>query len=453
VVTLGIEIGFHHGEGHDSTGSDTDYGAAIPSLGEYVTVSRNVVLVSIDSIRADHCGFMGYDRATTPELDALADEGVTYTTAIAPGQATPASMPAIFTGQYHANPEDKSGLAQRDAIHAHLSAHPTIPERFKRAGYDTAGFTPNPYTSRRFGFASGFDRFDDFLDQSSLAGRVRRQIVSRWMEGRFVAGLRFGSNMLGWGDISTTWESYYDRLQSQVASLSEPFFLWVFLLEPHWPYRPSRGNRYGRSTREMYAQNWKRSPFSDATPTAEDVPALKDLYDGTLRDTDEFIGRIREDLSESDPIIVVHGDHGEALGERENFGHGSLYEEVIHVPLVVGNVDSEERIDQPISLRTLPRLIETTSRNGTTDWGSFTEPYVWSKTRKSVFAVRGPNWKFYKRNEDTSVYDLDADPGEQSPRPSESTAIGRLLENLVDKYEAGLVEADCIAEAAADVFE
>jgi arylsulfatase len=449
----GIEICFHHEGGQDSTESDTDYEAAIPSQGEYVTVSRNVVLVSVDSIRADHCGFMGYDRATTPHLDALADEGITYTTAIAPGQATPASMPAIFTGQYHANPENKSGLAQRDAINTHLSAHPTIPERFTRAGYDTAGFTPNPYTSRHFGFARDFDHFEDFLDRSTLAGQIRKRIVSRWIEGKFVAGLRFGLNMLGWGDISTTWESYYDQLQSQVASLSEPFFLWVFLLEPHWPYRPSRGNRYGRSTTDVYAQNWKRSPFSDATPMAEDVPLLEDLYDGTLRDADRFIGRIREDLREYDPVVVVHGDHGEAIGERGYFGHGSLHEEVIHVPLVVGNVDDDERIDRPISLRALPRLVEAASRDGPTDWASFTEPYVWSKTRKSALAVRSPSWKFYRRNGDDSFYDLDADPEELSPLAPDSTAIGSLLVDLVTRYETGLVEADRIAQAAAEAFE
>ena len=182
-------------------------------------------------------------------------------------------------------------------------------------------------------------------------------------------------------------------------------------------------------------------------------PLLEDLYDGTLRDADRFIGRIREDLGEYDPVVVVHGDHGEAIGERGYFGHGSLHEEIIHVPLVVGNVDDHERIDRPISLRALPRLVEAASRDGPTDWASFTEPYVWSKTRKSALAVRSPAWKFYRRNGDDSFYDLDADPEELSPLAPDSTAIGSLLVDLVTKYETGLEEADRIAQAAAEAFE
>lgn len=416
-------------------------------------MTRNIVLVSIDSIRADHCSFMGYDRTTTPELDTLAEQGIVYTNAIAPGQATPASMPAIFTGMYQANSAEASGLGQRNVIRTHLEAHPTIPDRLQHAGYDTAGFTPNPYTSRFFGFSSGFDHFEDFLDYSSLAGQVRKRIVSRWIEGEFVAGIRFGMNMLGWGDISMSWVSYYERLLSRVASMSEPFFLWVFLLEPHWPYRPSRGHRYGRSVVDMYSQNWKASPLSDATPDSDDRPVLSDLYDGTILDADQFLGRIREDLAEYDPVFVIHGDHGEAIGEHGNFGHGSLYEEVIHVPLVVANVADDDRIDRPTSLRTLPRLIEAASQDTSTDWRSFGSPYVLSKTRKAAFALRGRDWKFYKRDGHASFFELDSDPEETSPRSLDSMAIGATLDKIVSKYEERLVESDRIADAAKACFD
>jgi len=415
-------------------------------------VSRNIVLVSIDSIRADHCGYSGYSRNTTPELDTLAQEGIIYTNAIAPGQATPASMPAIFTGTYQTNVEGCWGLEQREGVRAHLGAHSTIPERLKRQGYSTAGFTPNPYTSRYFGFSRGFDHFEDFLDRSSLLGRMRNRIVSRWVEGEFVAGLRFGLNMLGWGDISMSWESYYDRLLSRVQSMSEPFFLWVFLLEPHWPYRPSKEHRNGRSTWEMYNLNWKASPLSDTTPNADDETGINDLYNGAVREADRFLGRIREDLASYDPVYVIHGDHGEALGERGNWGHGSLYDEVIRVPLVVANAGDEASVDRPTSLRMLSRLIETIGQDDSVDWESLGKPYVLSKTRRDAYAIRGRDWKFYERDGTASFFDLEADPGELSPISPDSVHVGSTLKDLVSLYDHRFEESQQIARAVTDRF-
>lgn len=109
---------------------------------------RNIVLVSIDSLRADHCGFMGYDRGTTPNLDRLANEGVVFVNAIAPGPATPQSMPAIFTGAHPYAAVDSEKFDTRKNIKHHLNRSRTIPEQLTELGYTTAGFSPNPFTSR-----------------------------------------------------------------------------------------------------------------------------------------------------------------------------------------------------------------------------------------------------------------------------------------------------------------
>ena len=129
-------------------------------------MSQNIVLVTVDSLRADHCSFAGYDRETTPALDEMAADGLVFENAIAPGAITPESLPAIFTGRYPATPSDDGGriATTRGQIRRHMQVCDTLPERLSRLGYTTGAFTPNPWTSRYFGFDQGFDRFEDFMD-------------------------------------------------------------------------------------------------------------------------------------------------------------------------------------------------------------------------------------------------------------------------------------------------
>lgn len=138
-----------------------------------MTDRRNIVLVTVDSLRADHCEFMGYEKDTTPTLDAMAEEGVAFENAIAPGPKTPEAMPAIFTGchpplrtENTSEPTDERKARIRD----HMRIRSTIPKRLQERGYTTIGFTPNPYTSRHYNFDKGFDHFEDFLDSEARNG-------------------------------------------------------------------------------------------------------------------------------------------------------------------------------------------------------------------------------------------------------------------------------------------
>jgi arylsulfatase len=389
------------------------------------TDRRSIVLVTVDSLRADHCSFMGYGRETTPALDALASEGLVFEHAVAPGPSTPESMPVIFTGN---RVHDVTGVASRDVIHQHLSRTRTIPERLAGRGYTTIGFTANPFTSRYFGFDRGFDRFEDFL---SADRTLKNRIVSRWIEGESVAGLRFAINMIGRGDVSTTWGAFYDELLACVGAAPEPFFLWVFLLEPHWPYRPPKRYRTDASLPEMYYYNWLASNLSNATPSANAHDGLRSLYDGTIRHVDEFVGLLTRDLRERDPIVVVHADHGEAFGEHGSYGHGEhLYEENVHVPFVIGNVgdvddvDNGHRIGEPISLRSLPSILESLADGEKAFRGhehEFTRSWVTAHAGESA-AVRGRDWKLLRERDRSAFYDLRADPRETAPRADDRLA-------------------------------
>lgn len=118
---------------------------------------RNLVLVTVDSLRADHCGFVNEASELTPTIDRLAEEGIAYTQAIAPGPRTPSSVPVMFTGEFMSDDEgwtmaDWQGRQQRIAQHMNRFQH--LSERLQRRGYETAAFTANPWTTRE----SNFDR-------------------------------------------------------------------------------------------------------------------------------------------------------------------------------------------------------------------------------------------------------------------------------------------------------
>lgn len=388
---------------------------------------------------------MGYEGDTTPTLDELAADGIVFENAIAPGPNTPSSMPSVFTGE-HIFGIDR-GIAMRDRIRKHVSRTPTIAERLSKRGYTTVGFTTNPFTSRHFGFDAGFDEFTDFL---STRNRLSNRIVSRWMKGEFIAGLRFGINMLGYGDLSTTWEEFYDDVVSTLRTVEEPFFLWIFLLEPHWPYYPPKRFRDDASLFEMYYHNWVRSKLSNSTPGESGTERLRSLYDGTIRHVDEFFERLATDLRSRDPVFVFHSDHGEAFGERGLYGHGQyLYEENIHVPLVIGNVDRATGVEEPISIGQLPAMImDIADGSSELEADSYTRPWVPAYAAGKE-AIRGAGWKCISESDEREFYDLRTDPGEQNGSADER--VIRALERVVTHHRSDKDERTRITQATDDM--
>jgi len=125
-----------------------------------MSTRRNVVLVTVDSLRTDRTGLAGGDGSLTPTLDALA-----FTDAIAPGPATGASVPETVTGEFplRDDVEYSTGMSWDEQVRHHLAAHETVAERFSRMGYRTGAFSTNPWVSKHYGYDAGFDDFEDFL--------------------------------------------------------------------------------------------------------------------------------------------------------------------------------------------------------------------------------------------------------------------------------------------------
>ena len=412
-------------------------------------MTRNIVLVTQDSLRADHCSFMGYDRQTTPALDELASEGVVFENAIAAGVPTIASMTSVMTGEYSlASPEIGFDTQQREQV----TSRRTLAEALSDAGYSTGACSPNPPASSYFGFDDGFDWFEDFLGQDQSVGeRLWNRVLDRSIKGGGAATyLRLLRNLVQREEVLRPWEDYYEQILDWRSRVEEPYFLWVLLLEPHHPWMPPKQSRHWSSRSDIYRSfgHYWEMLSSDWKPdySERDHQRLIDLYDDSIRHGDRFVERLRNDLADDDPVFVVHADHGEEFGEHGRYGHQPfLYDSLVHVPLVIANAGRQGTISRPVSLRSLATTIADLADvpNGFSGAnllaGADTGP-SWAISK--VFAggerraaVRTEHAKYIHERGQEELYDLQFDPEEQvdlaDQQPEVTAEFGDILSRHV----------------------
>jgi arylsulfatase A-like enzyme/Tfp pilus assembly protein PilF len=291
----------------------------------------NVLLVVIDTLRADHVGAYGYEYPTTPNMDRLADRSVVFETAISQAPWTAPAIASLFTGLYPSVHGLDGGIHWGEgatsaggtlpfAVQKTLPpGHQTLAEVFRAAGYTTAGFVSNLYVNAIFGFGQGFDHFDDTHEDYLLdAGETKRR-----------------------ADVTNG--HVFEWLQS---GIEEPFFLVVHYNDPHWPYEPPPP--YGQSFFEDYAGTLTPTTTREIVVTHRDVPPpissqdlayIIGLYDGEIQYMDAHLGRLLEALEElpsrRELVTVLTADHGEEFLDHGAFNHGyTLYEEQTSVPLL-----------------------------------------------------------------------------------------------------------------------
>lgn len=397
-----------------------------------MTEMRDVVLVTVDSLRADHCGFMGYDEAVTPTLDALAEDGLVFENAIAPAPETNSSVATFMTG-FYSNPNLESDLSRyTERTREHMRTRRTLPQRFAELGYETAGFTANPWTSRYFNFDRDFDHFEDTMDENLASGLNERGSTRG-------VGRDLAANLLNWiqgQDMFMDWESLYDEIEHWLADVDSPYFCWIFLVDVHMPYLPPASYR-SRSRLLNYPANL--SLFLGA----QDLPlqglfhdVLVDSYDDAIRYTDTFVDQLLEDLEPADggeaPIVAFTSDHGEGFGEHGLYGHGpNLSEEALHVPLLIANGPSG-RVTDPVSLMELPELLPALASGQPID--DVGETTVWSRNYDPAILVRGRRWRYEWRPDRETVAVRDDGEWEERSLP-ELESIGRDLVELHVEHE------------------
>lgn len=395
----------------------------------------HVLVVTLDTLRADHCSAYGYRHETTPRLTRLAAEGARAELAYAPMATTGPSHCTLFTGLHPAS----HGVLKNGWVLP--PGRETLAETMRAAGYATAAFVSAFPVNRRFGLGQGFEAYDDDF------GPRTSEEPTRW-EGR---------------DVTAAFERTGDVTAARVVAWlrgarprQRPFFLWVHLFDPHAPYTPPaeyldlvrpRRRRVGRQAERDV--RWR--------------------YDGEVRFVDSSLGRILDALEQEGlagrTLVVVVGDHGEALGEHGHTGHGlTIYEEAVRVPLVVrfpGRLRPGLVVPGPVPMVDLRPTILELALGLPPDpggQGRSQAPVLLgaaaSDLRRAVFlqrrfyepesrralgiagdklSVRVGDWKYLAAEEEGTreLYDLRHDPGETenlaATRPAEAAFLAATL--------------------------
>lgn len=381
---------------------------------------RNIVLITIESLRADHCSFMGYERKTTPTLDKMAEKGLYFENAIAPGTYTSESMIHAFTGQHSYIVPDAPGFEMSpEPWRKTISSRQPLAKMLSEKGYKTIGFTPNPLTSRFYGFDKGFDYFEDFLEGKESKGPL--SLISRL----------FKTFLPKKSEYYMPWENYYGNLMENVKSGGTPVFLWVFLLDTHEPHKPSEKNWSGLlDYRITQFEKLAEKKFGYVIEPREEKRV--NLYDDTIRYADKFIEKLWNDLKDLNPIFIIHSDHGQAFGEHGIYGHtGHFYEEFNHIPLVIYNSEITGEIKNPVPLD-LKLILEMIEKN---DIDVLSKSWAISKAfdRDMIRTeLRLGDWKFiYDREE--KLYNLKKDPEEKRNRAGEFPILENYFKNIIMK--------------------
>ena len=256
-----------------------------------------LILISFDCLRADHVGVYGYPRDTTPSIDAFAEDGVVFETAISTSAMTlPAHMSA-FTGLT----PSEHGASNRHMLSRSV---PYLPEILAASGYQVDGIVSGAYLAQNFGFERGFHTY------RSLKRPRAAETVDAAIE-------------------------VLDRTKGQ------PHFLFLHVIDAHWPYDPPPGLRERFGPVRVDVPRMLNKVLKQIPPDGPDeIEQAIDLYDAEIFYADREIGRFFDALEARGlydrAFIMLMADHGEAFYEHDNWQHGwTLYDEIVHVPLIV----------------------------------------------------------------------------------------------------------------------
>jgi len=287
---------------------------------------HNVVLITVDALRADHLGAYGYPRHTSPQIDRLAAGSLVFTNAFCPIPKTSASIASLLTGLH---PFLHKTAPVQDELHP---GNPTLAEMLSRQGYDTAAVVENANLSIENGFNRGFSRYTEIWKDGYEKQATAEPITRKAIE------------FLG---------EKHDK----------PFFLWLHYIDTHAPYLPpAEFVKAGPQDRGRLIQQIDKKVIAGTRVELERIAAgdaregdFVDLYDGAIRYVDEQIGRVLREVQArfgADTVVIVSSDHGEELGDHNLFfDHGPLtFQSSSRIPLIVHFPGkSPQRIDRVVS--------------------------------------------------------------------------------------------------------
>lgn len=439
-------------------------------------MTRNIVLIGSDSIRADHCSCYGYSRKTTPFLDGLAEKGVRFENPIVSGVGTPPSFMGIFTGNHCHIQQD---LIQPEDWRNALARREILAEVLVRNNYHTYGFNTNAFLSRYYGFSKGFQYYYD-----GLLGTETEH--GWWWKAKklhllpFLARMGLAEHMVNLKDFlkadigHARTEEWIDEIFN--TKLEQPYFLWVFLVDTHHPYVPPK--EYAAwsetGTRRMLWLNYKMrrqrkgevalkgTKWAIAQQKLQPKLSQKEHeeivngYDGEILHVDSIVKRLWEHLKDTNPIFIFHSDHGDGLGEHSFYGHPvEHYEGLIRVPLIVYNADRKGIVEQPVSfLRLAPTICQLAEVENEFeapslfDDISYSPPIVYNKLKNGMrITARDKEWKLITNpDREDELYHIKQDPLEKENLIGKERDIEKELRKVIEHHQKPMIEKEGLSK-------
>jgi arylsulfatase A-like enzyme len=473
-------VGATGGFGRDRDATGAAHGdASSPALRD----RPNVLLVVIDTLRADHLGCYGYARPTSPALDRLASEGVLFERAFAQSSWTKPSTASIFTGRF---PSQHQALYETSRI---PDTETTLPEALGARSYLTAVFSANPWVTPEYGFAQGVDHFFSVYDERFARVTLFMQAlkrISQATDGKMRLYNRVKYLVLG--ELSPTARD--TRLVDEAlawlgAHRERRFFAYLHLMSPHHPYDPPPPfDRFVPDRSRPPVKNYPRKSYdflAHGDPLAPaDLADMVARYDGGILYADTETGRLLAGLDRlglgQTTAVIVTADHGEEFYDHENWGHGqSVYNELVHVPLIVrlpGASATRGRDRTPVAhVDLLPTVLElagappirgTTGRSlvarlhgAPADGGTVFSELVYRYGTARALVAHDRKLIELRKGDDvvTKLFDLGSDFAERSPLPATSDDAVRLAQALVETVAAAERDRSPASETAIDEDE
>jgi arylsulfatase A-like enzyme len=408
----------------------------------------NVLIWMVDTLRADHLACYGYERPTSPNFDELAADGVLFRDAHVHSNWTQPSVSSLLSGRYP--------LPFAENFTASVPEELTMAaEWYARHGYETAGFTTTVATAAWYGFAQGYDTYEEtdvLLDGSSRKNRASPVHKADHLVGTAV------------------------RWLDQRGETDEPYFLYLHSVDPHAPYETHDGQESfagpydGPMDGSVRQLAWALQ--NDYEYTDADTQHMLDLYDDDIRFNDRWFGELRAALVErgleQDTLIVVVSDHGEEFGEHGGIGHGhaNLHREQTHVPLIMswpnglpagktvdGLVRGVDLLPTLLELSGVPPLpavdgtslaaVARSGRGPEGDAGESGNVFVdRAKNEWEFTALRTPDWllQLDAAEQRNALFDLRADPQERTDLSGQQPELARELRDQLQRWLAERAE-------------
>lgn len=356
---------------------------------------ENVILITLDTVRADHLSCYGHPFETAPNISSFVDKSTLFTRAISQSSWTLPAHASILTGVYphsHGAEQLKTPLDP---------SFPLLSEILNKEGFHTAAFVSSEFVSEKYRFHKGFTTFDSSLGPGEKDGIFAEGITDR---------------ALDWLEVT-----------------EGPFFLWLHYFDPHHYFMLHEEVDYGSISRVEEPETvryhwWNVHPLKRDIPQ-EEIDDYLALYNGEIFYTDKHVGRLLDYLEEKGLMkktcLIITSDHGESFNEHRLMGHDNvLYQDLIHVPLIVFVPGKPPSIDDHVTeiRNIMPTVLDLLGVNKP----EYLAEGIFSSQRSAAYAEvhnRNPNrriavlqdrWKliYTLEEEYVELYDLDKDSSE-----------------------------------------